>query len=468
MQDVQLNSASFRDPSGFIFTYGETVYRQVNQCYQGDFDLLMESGLYEQLVSQDCLVKHQEVSLDLACQPGAFKIIQPEMVPYISYPYEWCFSQLKDAALLTLKIQKMALEKGMSLKDASAYNIQFLKGKPVFIDTLSFEMYTDGPWVAYKQFCQHFLAPLALKAHRDRRMGQLSRTNIDGVPLDLASQLLPRRSWFNYSLLAHVHLHAKMQNKYSDAARGETKTSSKFAMTKTKLLAMIDQLESSVKGLKWKLEKTEWGDYYSDTNYQDESMSHKRELVAAYLANIQSESRMCAIDMGANNGEFSRVAANYADLVVSQDIDEVAVEKNYLFSQHQNETRILPLLQDLVNPSPAIGWANSERMSLCERGGVDVVLALALIHHIAISNNVPLLHVAHFFAQMGKHLVIEFVPKEDSQVERLLATREDIFPEYTQSGFEKAFTEHFTVLKSTPVRGTKRTLYLMRANCEQV
>ncbi len=461
MQEVQLDSASFRDPSGFIFSFENAIYRQVNQSYREEFDLLHESGLYDQLVAQELLVAHQEVSLDLASTQQAYKIIKPEHIPYISYPYEWSFSQLKDAALLTLKIQKMALAKELSLKDASAYNIQFLKGKPVFIDTLSFEKYKDGPWVAYKQFCQHFLAPLALKVYCDRRMAQLLRTNIDGIPLDLASKLLPRRSWLNFSLMAHLHLHAKMQSKYSDAAREETKTSTKLSMNKSKLVAMIDQLESCVKRLKWSQEKTEWGDYYADTNYQDESMSHKRELVATYLQKVDAAHGLRVIDMGANNGEFSRIAANYAEVVVSQDIDEVAVEKNYLFSQHQKETKILPLLQDLVNPSPAIGWANQERMSLCERGGVDVVMALALIHHIAISNNVPLSHIAHFFARMGRNLVIEFVPKEDSQVERLLATREDIFPNYTQAGFEAAFAEYFNVQESTPVKGTKRTLYLM-------
>ena len=213
-------SSSFRDPSGFLFTENGTLFRAVSCRYRQHYDHLIQSELYDKLVENKLLIPHKEVDLGTIKHfPGSredvYKIIQPERVPFISYPYEWCFSQLKDAALTTLKIQKQALDHGMVLKDASAYNIQFYKGVPLLIDTLSFEIYQENqPWVAYRQFCQHFLAPLALMAARDIRLGQLMRIYIDGVPLDLASGLLSSSSWLKPALLTHIHLHAKAQKRY--------------------------------------------------------------------------------------------------------------------------------------------------------------------------------------------------------------------------------------------------------------
>jgi len=203
-------SGSFRDPSGFMFKHEGKLYRQVNQKYQEEYDLLMNSGLYDQLNKSRTLVAHKEVDLALAPRPKiAYKVIQPENIDFISYPYEWCFNQLKDAAILTLAIARRALEFGMSLKDASAYNIQFQHGRPIFIDTLSFEKYEEGmPWIAYKQFCQHFLAPLALMAKTDIRLGQLLKNHIDGIPLDLASKLLPASTKLSFGLSTHIHPHA--------------------------------------------------------------------------------------------------------------------------------------------------------------------------------------------------------------------------------------------------------------------
>lgn len=196
---------SFRDPSGFIFFENGSLYRQVNIVYRENYDQLINSGLYETLVRLGLMVSHEEVDLHYARTNSAYRILKPALIPFISYPYEWCFSQLKDAALTTLEIQKKALDFGMSLKDASAYNIQFLDGKPVFIDTLSFEKYEEGqPWVAYRQFCQHFLAPLALMCFSDVRLNQLLRIYPDGIPLDLASCLLPLRTFLKFSLLSHI------------------------------------------------------------------------------------------------------------------------------------------------------------------------------------------------------------------------------------------------------------------------
>jgi len=348
-------SSSFRDPSGFLFFRDGLIYRQVNTIYKENYDRLINSGLYETLVHGELLISHDEVDVGQARSDKIYKIIKPELIPFISYPYEWCFSQLKDAALTTLKIQKKSLDFGMSLKDCSAYNIQFRKGKPVFIDTLSFEKYREGqPWVAYRQFCHHFLAPLALMSYKDIRLNQLFRVYLDGVPLDLASSLLPFRT------------------------------------------------------------------------------------------------------------RFSRIASDKGIQTISFDIDPAAVEKNYLECVRKGETNIFPLLLDLTNPSPNIGWENQERMSLFERGPADTVFALALIHHLAISNNLPLNKIANLLSRVCNSLIIEFVPKRDSQVQRLLSTREDIFPDYIEQVFEGEFLKYFTIENSVRIRDSERTLYLMQ------
>ncbi len=450
-----INPGSFRDPSGFIFTREETVYRQVNKSYQNDFDLLISSGLYQKLIDKKLLVSHDEVEIDSGQSELAYKIIRPEQIPFISYPYEWSFSQLKDAALTTLRMQGIALKHGMSLKDASAYNIQFIENRPVMIDTLSFETYREGsPWVAYKQFCQHFLAPLALMSRTDIRLSQLLRVYIDGIPLDLASKLLPVKTKFSFSILTHIHLHAKSQSRYADRKI----KSIQRKMSKQALLGIIDNLKSIVKKLKWKEVTTTWGDYYDQTNYSSSAAGHKGELVKAYLEKISPAN---VWDLGANTGIYSMIAAEMGIPTVAYDIDPVAVEKNYLGCKQSDRTNMLPLLLDLTNPSPDLGWENRERPAALKRSPGDTAMALALIHHLAIANNLPLPMIARFFTGICKWLIIEFVPKSDSQTQRLLGSREDIFPNYTQDCFETAFREVFDFDRSEKIRESERTLYLM-------
>ncbi len=451
--------ASFRDPSGFLFRHEGRLLRQVNARYADDLALLHESGLYEALIAKELLIPHAEADLALAPAAGAVKVLAPELVPFISYPYEWSFTQLKDAALATLRIQRLALQHGMSLKDASAYNIQFHRGRPVLIDSLSFTAYhADEPWVAYRQFCQHFLAPVALMAQRDVRLGNLLRTHIDGVPLDLAAQLLPWRSRLNSGLFMHIHLHARSQQKHADSHSEANSAKAKATKVGRKALdGILDSLRSTVRKLRWQPGGTEWGDYYQDTNYTNTSLQEKRDLVGRFLD--QTDSKL-VWDVGANNGYFSRVASERGILTVASDIDPTAVEKNWLACRRGKEPNLLPLVMDLTNPSPGLGWAHCERDSFLERGPADTVIALALIHHLALSNNVPLPHLAEFFARAGRHLILEFVPKSDSQVKRLLATREDIFPDYHLEGVEAAFAPLFDLTEKARIAGSERTLFL--------
>lgn len=450
-------TSSFRDPSGFLFTRDVVLYRQVNQSYAAEYDLLINSGLYKRLSESGRLVPHEEVDIEPAA-PGAYKILRPERVKFISYPYEWSFGQLKDAALATLSIQKRAVKLGMSLKDASAYNIQFLDGKAALVDTLSFEKYAEGePWVAYRQFCQHFLAPLALMAWRDVRLGLLLREYIDGIPLDLASNLLPGRTRLDPGLLAHIHLHASAQKRYADTAVAEKRRGRK--MTREALLALVESLQNTIKKLEWKPLGTEWGEYYDSTNYSPAAFEHKKHLVSAWAEKVCPR---LVWDLGANQGVFSRLCSGEEPYVVAWDIDPAAVERNWRQVRKDKEANLLPLLLDLANPSPAIGWDNRERDSFGQRGPADLLLALALIHHLAISNNLPLGRIAESMAGWGEWLVIEFVPRSDSQVQKLLRNRKDIFAGYTRENFEAEFGRYFKILECQPLRESERWMYLMR------
>lgn len=439
------------------------MYRQVNQHYREHYDLLVSSGLYQHLCDAGLLIPHQEIGLDYAQSGEAYRVLQPDVIPFVSYPYEWCFSQLKDAALATLAIQKRALRSGMTLKDASAYNIQFLNGKPVLIDSLSFEKYEEGrPWIAYRQFCQHFLAPLALMAYRDVRLSQLLRVHLDGIPLDLASQLLPRRSYVNLGLALHIHVHARGQRAFKNTnASGTTRRQ----MSRQALTNLVDNLISTVQGLTWQPAGGDWNwtDYYQGDSYTQAGFEHKQALVRQYLAQTDPKT---VWDLGANTGVFSRIAREQGAFTVACDVDPGAVEMNYRRMVERGESNLHPLLIDLTNPSPALGWANRERDSLHDRGQPDMLLALALVHHLAISNNVPLPHIAAEFARLGQWLIIEFVPKSDKKVQQLLAAREDIFPHYTREGFEAAFAACFDLLDTQSITDSDRLLYLMKVKTD--
>jgi ribosomal protein L11 methylase PrmA len=458
MSASQALASSFRDPSGFVYRSENILYRQVNASYAEHYRALMDSGLYEELANNGSLIRHEEVAAPPRGEGDIYRILKPALIPFISYPYEWSFSQLKDAALLTLRIQEAALRHGLTLKDASAYNIQFVGAAPVFIDTLSFERYTEGqPWVAYQQFCQHFLAPLALMKYRDIRLSSLLRDNIGGVPLDLCSKLLPPRTWMRPGILMHIHLHARSQRRFADS-RGEAKAKAARVSIRA-MRGLLDHLKSIVSFLHWSPGGTEWADYYEATNYTAAARGEKETLVAEYISAVAPKS---VWDFGANTGEFSRLGAQSGAYTVAFDIDASAVEKNYRVVRKTKFKDMLPLVLDLTNPSPSLGWGNQERNSIAERGPTDLLLALALVHHLAISNNVPLERIAAYFAACCSALVIEFVPKEDSQVRRLLATRKDIFPQYTVEGFEQAFSRSFTIERKKCIEGSCRTLYLMR------
>lgn len=430
-------NSSFRDPGGYIFEKEGVIYRKISDTYKDTLTGIVECGLYQNLVDNSLMIPFKIINEDT---------IMPEQLAFVSYPYEWCFSQLKAASLVTLEVAKRALDYSKVLKDASAYNIQFHQGKPMLIDHLSFETYQEGePWIAYKQFCEHFLAPLALMSYKDVRLSQLLRIHVDGIPLNLTSSLLPFRANLNFYLLLHIKAHSKSQKHYED------KTLKKKHISYIRFLSILDSLGSCIRSLAWKPKGT-WIDYYSGGG---EYIQHKKELVEAFL----QEARPKVVwDLGANTGLFSDIAGKQGIQVISFDSDPACVEENYLKGKRPN---VLPLLLDLTNPSPGVGWRNKERASLMERCNADTVLALALVHHLAISNNLPLRMIAEFFGHICKNLIIEFIPKNDPKVQKLLLTREDIFPDYTKEAFEEDLNKVFSIKGSEEIEGSDRTLYLM-------
>ena len=320
-------TGSFRDPDGFVFLKDGVLYRQVNASYEAHYRRLMDSHLYEDLVSAGRLIGHREI-----LGPS---VLKPERIPFVSYPYEWSFSQLKDAALLTLEIQKKALEHGMSLKDASAYNVQWIGSHPVFIDTLSFEIYPEGrPWTAYRQFCQHFLAPLALMSFRDARLNGLLRVHLDGVPIDLASRLMPWKALGHLDLMCHIGLHGKFKPGSSGGVAA-TPGPVKNKVGLSSLKGILQSLERAVHGLKWEA-KTQWSGYYKNQcPYSEKAMAHKKALVEQYLEAAKPKT---VWDLGANDGLFSRVATGKNAYTVAFELDPVCIETNYLRARAENTT----------------------------------------------------------------------------------------------------------------------------------
>jgi ribosomal protein L11 methylase PrmA len=330
--------ASFRDPAGFVFSNDGSLFRQINFCHKEAYDHLFRSGLYDELTNAGLLISHREPQIVPPDPLNAYKIIEPDRVQFISYPYEWCFSQLKSAALVTLEIQRRSLARGMSLKDCSNFNIQFLGQKAILIDTLSIERYReDEPWSAYRQFCEHFLAPLALMSKVDVRLAGMMRNYIDGIPLDLASRLLPFHTRLNTSLLLHIHLHARAQTAYKNV-RMDKKTKK---VSRLGILGIVDSLQTAVSNLEWQPRDPGWEGYYNNTTYSTSSMTDKKTIVSRYLDQVRPETLW---DIGSNRGDFSLIAEAKGARVVAIDSDYGSIERSYKAFSLAQTSKILPLV----------------------------------------------------------------------------------------------------------------------------
>ncbi len=453
----QHHPASFKDPSGFVFKANGKYYRQVNKSYSEDYDLLMSSGLYKELIDKKLLIPHTEVNENFNDSPDWYKTLLPEQLPFISYPYEWSFDELKDAALLTLRVLKISVKHGMILKDGTSFNIQFYEGKPVFIDTLSFEKYDDSkPWIAYRQFCECFLFPLYIEHYHKMDVQKLLSVYLEGIPASTIAKLLPARARFKLSVWLHVYLQASVNSNNKPTNKAATAN-----FSKAKLLNLIESLQSAIKPLHVKTTiQSTWNNYYGETILSKNYLDAKEKVFRDFVSDINDGRTM---DVGCNDGYFSKILAEKNNNVIAVDFDTQCVNKLYLDIKSGETKGILPFCIDLTNPSPAVGFNHAERQSFAERAKADTVTALALIHHIVLSKNVPLHDVAKMLSDLTRqHLVIEFVPITDEKSQQLIANKTNYHKPYDPEAFENNFSDFFEIEKKQIIPSTDRILYRMK------
>lgn len=464
MSGYQHHSASFRDPSGFVFFREGILYRQVNRSYAPDYDLLMESGLYTRLTEEGLLISHEEIAEKFTQSPDWYRTLKPRKISSISYAYEWSFELLRDAALLTLRIMKIALEKGMILKDANAFNIQYHERSLIFIDSLSFEKYDPSrPWVAYRQFCGFFLFPLYLSHYLGADMQKYLGVHPEGIPASLTARLLPARSRLSLGPWLHVYLQNsirtdQMKTDPVEAGHPDAKTG---PFSRKKMDDLIRHLQSEIGRLRLKDDRySAWNNYYGETILSRQYLLEKEKTFRKFLEGLSFGS---ALDIGANDGHFSKILAKGGIEVIAIDADHPCIDRLYRSTRGNKEMNILPLCLDVANPSPAIGFRNTERASFIQRTKTDLVAALAIVHHLALGRNIPLDAIAALLSELTRnYLIVEFIPLSDEKAKALIRNKDQYHKPYDEAGFESCFAAHFGIEKKEAIAGSDRLLYLMR------
>lgn len=463
MSDAQPELASFRDPSGSVFHVDGRVLRALDDRGAADWRALRAAPFFERFTAEGRLVATEEAPADLVRASGLDAwalVLEHERVPFISYPYEWSFEMLRDAAILQLELLLAALDDGLTTKDGYAYNVQFRGASPVFIDTGSFEgIGAGGPWVGYRQFCQTFLYPLLLQAHLEVPFQRYLLGHLEGLDTADVRRLLGGSRMLRRGVLRHVVLHDVLSSRFTEDAQATRQEIAESASGPTLMRATAKKLLDVVGSLQSKRSTSGWADYRTTCSYSDEDRRAKERFVDESLVRLAPGS---VWDLGCNDGAFSRIAAARADHVVAVDGDDVVIDGLYrTLRRPDRPDNVLPLVLDLTDPSPARGWRGTERKAFFDRGTPDAVLALALVHHLAIAANVPLVQVLDWFASMGSALVVEFVEPHDPMAQRLLANKPaGTHDDYRRDVFEKLLAERYTVERDVELPGKSRRLYL--------
>jgi hypothetical protein len=450
-----LQEISYKDSSGFVNIGDHFVRRYINVSYAPQYDYVMRSGLYQKLVAEGLLIPHTECIPDGLEAKQYHAVIAPEFVSYVSFPYEWPASQWKEVVQSFLKINSISIEYGMILKDATPFNFTFHQGRCVFLDTLSFDFYTEGePWIAYRQFVEMMLGPLALICFNSSEWPRLLAVNIDGFDLPFISKHLPVRSYFNMTTLFHIHWHSK----YRHTKRKGLLQRGYFNRQKLQLL--WEMLSDSIGKLKVKAAGSDWQNYYDTAITSEEYTKYKERVVTNWLQELQPDE---VIDLGANNGKFAVIASHTAKKVLAVESDHDCMDQLYETIREKEIKNITPIISDITQPTPGVGWNNREHASLLERLNCDCLLALAVVHHLCISKNVPLPFIARLFAGITrKYALVEFVPKSDPKIEAMLANRKDLFDGYTEELFTDAFGNYFILVKKENCICSDRKLFLWK------
>lgn len=467
------DGGSFRDRNNRVYDDGVRIVRGVSKDALANWTALSSMRFFKDLLAEFKIVGTELV--DPAISGGALELggewpahLGHERVPFVTYPYEWSFGMLRDAALLQLELIERAIESGWTMKDATAYNIQWIGCRPVFIDVPSFQPYVAGePWVGYRQFCMMFLYPLMLQAYRGIDFQPFLRSNLEGIDPATANNLLSGRHRLRKGVLTHVYLHSKMQSRHSDAdlveARSLTEESSrsptkrkKLRHTEAMVLGVIQGLRRIVANLRRVRQTTTWGNYDTDHSYGRASFVVKTAFVEKAVSNRH---RRLVWDLGCNTGTFSKICAQYSDYVVSVDGDSEAIDRFYESEQASLESRICPLIMNLANISPGQGWRGRERKAFDKRGRPDLILCLALIHHIVISANIPLAEFLDWLREFDCEVIIEFVGPDDDMSKLLLRNKVNQHDDLTEPMFARLISSRFDIVSEEALKGGHRKLY---------
>ena len=449
---------SFRDPSGTVLVAGDRVYRTIMPAAAADYEHTRRTGILRELVEQGLVIDEHPVERDVLGSAGhvAAYVVEHPRLPFISYPYEWCFHALKDAALLHLDVHLRCLDRGVTLSDASAFNIQFRGPSPVFIDTLSFRTYREGEiWTGHRQFCDQFLNPLLLCALLGIPHNAWYRGSMEGIPVEYLANALPFTAKASWNVFKHVVLQAMFERmSMKDQPAGEI---TQVRLPLTAYRGMLTGLRSWIRKLEPKGNKrTVWRDYAEINSYSRDEARKKVEFVKQFTAATRPS---VVWDLGCNTGEYSKAALQAGALLsIGFDFDTGALERAYQRAKAES-LNLLPLYLDATNPSPCQGWAQQERKGMLERGPADAVLALAFVHHLAVAKNVPLDYVVGWLVRLARTGVIEFVQKDDPMVRELLRLREDIFAGYSEENFERALKIKARIQRVEQVSAMGRKLY---------
>jgi hypothetical protein len=463
--NLVLEPGSFRDWDSRVFVSPDGIVRALTEAGAADWEALAQSDLFRELTETGELVATEVAGDDVLAEVqrldpsgGWTAALVHGRIPFVSYPYEWPFSMLKDAALLQLRLLSAALAEGLMLKDSTPYNVQWRGARPVFVDVGSFERAREGePWAGYRQFCMLFLYPLMLEAYRGTPFQPWLRGSIDGIsPTDFRS-LFTRRDMFRRGALRHVFLHANLEARYASRG-GEVRSELSEAGFDRRLVeANVAGMTKLVRQLDPRRSSTAWADYRSTCTYDDSDTARKDDFVTRV---VHARRRELVWDLGGNDGRYSRIASSAADYVVAVDSDRQVVDALYSALRAEGDRKILPLVVDLSDPSPARGWANAERATLVDRGAPDLVLALALVHHLSISGNVPLREVVGWLRSHDCEVVVEFPHRDDPMVQRLLsAKRDDSHPDYSRETFHALVGASFRIAETLELPSGTRTLY---------
>jgi len=460
----QLEKGSFRDRDSRVFYRPDGVYRCLSDRGLQEWERLSQTKFFSSAEERGAIVSTERVDLDEFLDPtiaGEWAaVLRHERIPFVSYPYEWSFGMLRDAALLQLELLAAALKEDMILKDATPYNVQWKGGRATFIDVPSFVvLQPGGVWVGYRQFCELFLYPLFLQAYKNVPFHAWLRGSIDGITPEQCRGLMSKRDVLRPGVFPHVVLQAMFQSGYSTTKKDVQKEMRAAGFQKELIEINVRKLTKLVRGLKWKAARSEWSDYAGDNTYDEANRKRKEAFVHSAA---EDGTRRLVWDLGCNTGDYSRIAAESADYVVSMDGDHLAIERLYQALSSEGNESILPLVMNLADASPNLGWRGAERKALPQRGKPDLVLCLALIHHIVISANIPLREFVDWIASLEADLVIEFVNKQDPMVETLLRNKEDKYTDYDAAVLEESLAKSFDVQRTETLEGQTRTLYYAR------